>query len=89
MVSSAPRNPGTTICNNGRSFDLTVREVRTPRAPQFREVGELLWRGSLPQVVRPFNRAKEPHIVDGQHVWPIEPEDEDHLGRPTPDPPKP
>ena len=27
MVSSAPRNPGTTICNNGRSFDLTVREV--------------------------------------------------------------
>ena len=27
MVSSAPRTPGTTICNNGRSFDLTVREV--------------------------------------------------------------
>ena len=27
MVSSAPRNPGKAICNNGRSFDLTVREV--------------------------------------------------------------
>jgi len=59
------------------------RRDRSVRLPRFADFQHALRVGPLPQPVQPLNRGDDAKVAGGQHVRPVQPEHQEHLGGPA------